>query len=77
MATLSDLTPREIQVLQLVLAGQTNREIAAEIFVSEKTVEFHLKNIYMKVGVRKRSLAMVWAIQQGVNDSTVVNNAAR
>jgi DNA-binding CsgD family transcriptional regulator len=67
MATLSDLTPRELEILQLVLAGQTNREIAAEIFISEKTVEFHLKNIYTKVGVRKRSLATVWAIQQGIN----------
>jgi two-component system, NarL family, response regulator len=70
MATLSDLTPREIQILQLVLAGQTNREIAAGIFVSEKTVEFHLNNIYTKVGVRKRSLATIWAIQQGVNIET-------
>jgi DNA-binding CsgD family transcriptional regulator len=70
MATLSGLTPREVQVLQLVLAGRTNREIAAEIFVSEKTVEFHLGNIYTKVGVRKRSLAIIWAIQHGVNMET-------
>jgi DNA-binding NarL/FixJ family response regulator len=66
MATLSDLTPRELQVLRLVLAGWTNKAIAAEIFVCEKTVEFHLQNIYTKVGVRTRSLASVWAIQQGV-----------
>lgn len=70
MATLSDLSPRELEILQLVLAGRTNKEIAAEIFVSEKTVEFHLKNIYTKVGVRKRSLATVWAIQHGVNVET-------
>jgi DNA-binding CsgD family transcriptional regulator len=67
MATLSDLTPREMQILEFILAGRTNKEIAAEMFISEKTVEFHLKNIYTKVGVRKRSLATVWAIQQGVN----------
>ena len=67
MATLSDLTPREMQILQLILEGRTNREIAAEIFVSEKTIEFHLKNIYTKVGVRKRILVTVWAVQQGVN----------
>jgi DNA-binding NarL/FixJ family response regulator len=67
MATLSDLTPRETQMLLFVLAGLTNREIAAELVVSEKTVEFHLRNIYTKVGVRKRSLATIWAIQQGVN----------
>ena len=70
MATLSDLTPRELQILHLVLAGQTNKEIASEVYISEKTVEFHLNNIYTKVGVRKRSLATVWAIQQGVNVNT-------
>ena len=67
MATLSDLTSRELEILQWVLAGRTNREIAAQIYVSEKTVEFHLQNIYTKAGVRKRSLATIWAIQQGVN----------
>ena len=75
MATLSDLTPREMQILQLVLAGQTNKEIAAELFVSEKTVEFHLKNIYTKVGVRKRSLASIWAIRQGMEVATKLMNS--
>jgi DNA-binding NarL/FixJ family response regulator len=70
MATLSDLTPRELQVLQLVLAGRTNKAIAAEIYVCEKTVEFHLKNIYIKAGVRTRNLASVWAIRQGVDVET-------
>jgi DNA-binding CsgD family transcriptional regulator len=75
MATLSDLTPREIEILQLVLAGRTNKEIAAEIFVSEKTVEFHLNNIYTKVGVRKRNLASVWAIRQGMGVATKQMNS--
>ncbi len=66
MATLSDLTPREMEILQLVLAGFTNKAIAAEIFISEKTVEFHLDNLYTKIGVRTRILAGVWAIQQGI-----------
>jgi DNA-binding NarL/FixJ family response regulator len=56
MADLSDLTPRDLEVLQLVLAGRTNRAIAAEIHICEKTVEFHLNNVYSKVGVRTRSL---------------------
>jgi DNA-binding CsgD family transcriptional regulator len=67
MATLSDLTPRELQILHLILAGQTNKEIAAEIYVSEKTVEFHLKNIYTKVGLRTRNLVSVWAVRQGAD----------
>lgn len=70
MATLSDLTPREIEILQLVLAGRTNKAIAAEIFISQKTVEFHLNKIYTKIGVRTRMLMGVWAIQQGIEAET-------
>ena len=66
MTTISDLTPRELEILQLVLAGYTNKGIAAEIFISEKTVEFHLDHIYTKIGVRTRLMAGVWAFQQGM-----------
>jgi DNA-binding NarL/FixJ family response regulator len=68
--TLSDLTPRELQVLRLVLAGYTNKAIAAEIYISEKTVEFHLDNIYTKIGLRTRMLAVIWAMQQGIQMET-------
>jgi DNA-binding NarL/FixJ family response regulator len=67
MKTLSDLTPRELEILQLLLAGYTNKAIAAEIFISEKTVEFHLDNIYTKIGVRTRLMAGIWALQQGID----------
>ena len=50
MATLTDLTPRETEVLQLIITGQTNKAIATKICVSEKTVEFHLDHIYTKKG---------------------------
>ena len=66
MATLSDLTPREIEILQLVLLGRTNKAIAAQICVSEKTVEFHLAHIYKKVGAYTRLLVGIWALQQGI-----------
>lgn len=66
MATLSDLTPREKEILRLLLAGQTNRAMAAAMLISEKTVEFHLAHIYSKIGVRTRMLAGLWAMQQGV-----------
>jgi DNA-binding NarL/FixJ family response regulator len=66
MTTLSDLTAREREILQLVLAGYTNKAIAAEVFISEKTVEFHLDNIYTKIGARTRLMAGVWALQQGI-----------
>ena len=66
MANLSDLTPREMEVLQLVMTGKTNKSIAKEIYVSEKTVEFHLENIYRKLGVQTRLTAGVWALSLGV-----------
>lgn len=65
MATISDLTPRELEILQLVIAGYTNKAIAVQIFISEKTVEFHLAHIYTKIGVRTRLMAGMWAVQQG------------
>ena len=56
------LTPRETQVLQLLAAeGMTNRQIAARLVISEKTVWKHLSNIYGKLGVSSRSEAIVWA----------------
>ena len=70
MATLSDLTPRETEVLELILTGQTNKAIATIICVSEKTVEFHLDHIYTKIGMRTRLLAGIWAIEQGLGLET-------
>jgi DNA-binding NarL/FixJ family response regulator len=70
LAGLANLTPRELEVLQLVLAGKTNKAIAREISISSKTVEFHLENIYTKIGARTRLLAGLWAIQQGIAAQT-------
>ena len=68
--SLSNLTTRELQILQLVVRGYTNKEIAANLFVSGKTVEFHLENIYRKLGVHTRLMAGVWATQQGLTQET-------
>jgi DNA-binding CsgD family transcriptional regulator len=68
--TLADLTVREMEILRLVLAGYTNKAIASEIVISEKTVEFHLDKIYTKIGVRTRLMAGLWAIQQGIEVET-------
>jgi DNA-binding NarL/FixJ family response regulator len=70
MASISDLTPRELEILQLVIAGKTNKTIASEIYISEKTVEFHLGNIYTKIGVRTRLMAGVWATRQDLQTET-------
>ncbi|MGQ0615878.1 MAG: LuxR C-terminal-related transcriptional regulator [Acidimicrobiia bacterium] len=55
------LTQREVQVLRLVASGRTNREIAAELYLSEKTVARHLSNIFTKIGVASRSAATAYA----------------
>ncbi len=57
------LTPRELEVLRLVAAGRTNPQIAAELFLSEKTVARHLSNIFGKTNVTSRTAAAAYAFQ--------------
>ena len=59
--TAHGLSPREREVLGLVASGATNREIAGELFLSEKTVARHLSNIFTKLGVSSRSAATAYA----------------
>ena len=70
MLDTSVLTAREFEILQLVIAGKTNKAIANEIYISRKTVEFHLGIIYRKVGVRTRLMVVVWALQHGIGTTT-------
>jgi DNA-binding NarL/FixJ family response regulator len=57
----TDVTPREREVLRLVAGGRTNRQIAAELSISAKTVERHLSNIFTKLGVSNRAAATAYA----------------
>jgi DNA-binding CsgD family transcriptional regulator len=65
-ATPGGLSLREVQVLRLVAAGKTNRAIADELFVSEKTVHRHLSNIFTKLDVASRSAATAYAFQHNL-----------
>lgn len=60
------LTGREREVLVLVARGQSNRAIAAELFVSEATVKTHLVHVYEKLGVTDRAAAVATAYQRGI-----------
>ncbi len=60
------LSPREVEVLRLVAAGNTNREAAANLFISEATVKTHLLNIYGKLGVPDRASAVAEAFKRGL-----------
>jgi DNA-binding CsgD family transcriptional regulator len=60
------LTPREVQVLRLVAAGKTNAAVAAELFLSERTVERHLSNIFTKLDLSTRTAATAWAYEHGL-----------
>jgi DNA-binding CsgD family transcriptional regulator len=60
------LTAREIEVMRLAAKGHSNREIALQLFVSEKTVARHLSNIYTKLGISSRAAATAYAYDHGL-----------
>ena len=60
------LSQRELEVLELVAAGSTNREAAARLFISEATIKSHLLNIYGKLGVSDRAAAVAEAYNRGL-----------
>lgn len=60
------LTTRELEVLQLVAAGRTNREIAAQLLLSERTVHRHVSNIFSKLDVSTRNAATAFAYERGL-----------
>jgi DNA-binding NarL/FixJ family response regulator len=62
----AELTTRELEVLRLLGAGKTNKEIAAELQISERTARTHVSNILGKLDLTSRTRAALWAVGQGL-----------
>ena len=71
------LSNRESEVAELVSKGLSNKEVASQLFVTEKTVKFHLTNIYKKMGVKSRAQLIVWCLPhlEFVSGGAVEQNA--
>jgi DNA-binding NarL/FixJ family response regulator len=65
VASSAGLTDREITIVKALARGLSNHAIAAELWVTEQTVKFHLTNVYRKLGVRNRTEAVRWAFANG------------
>ncbi len=61
-----DLTPREAEVLARITRGRSNREIAEDLKIAEKTVRIHVSSLLDKMGARDRTQATIYALQRGL-----------
>jgi DNA-binding NarL/FixJ family response regulator len=64
-SSIYDLTETETKIVKLVLTGLSNKDIAKDIYLSEKTVKFHLYKIFKKLSVKNRSSLILYGIKQG------------
>jgi len=62
LITQKGLSSREAEIAELITRGMSNKEIGNHLFVTTKTVEFHLKNIYKKMHLRSRAQLIVWCM---------------
>ena len=69
------LSERESAVLEAVAQGLSNREIGEQLWISEQTVKFHLRNIYRKLGLSSRTEAAHYAHRSGLADALTVESA--
>jgi DNA-binding NarL/FixJ family response regulator len=63
---LESLTPRELEVFRHIASGRSNAEIAKLLYVTDETVKTHTSRVFMKLGVRDRTQAVILAYEQGI-----------
>jgi HD-GYP domain-containing protein (c-di-GMP phosphodiesterase class II) len=68
---IAGLSPREVEVLGLLVRGLSNKQIAAQLFVSARTVGTHIEHIYLKIGVSSRGPAAMYAMRHGLVDPSI------
>jgi DNA-binding CsgD family transcriptional regulator len=73
-ATVGDLSAREVEVLQQLMEGLSNREIGERLYIAERTVARHLAGIFSKLGVNNRAAAVALATERGTQAAEVVEN---
>jgi two-component system NarL family response regulator len=61
-----ELTEREMEILQLIVKGRSNKEISSALFIVEDTVKYHLKTLFSKLGVQDRTEAAISAVRHGI-----------
>lgn len=75
---LPELTPQEVHIATLVAEGKTNKEIATGLYLSAKTIEYHLANTYRKLDIHSRAeLARIVTLDAGGSDSPQVSVESR
>jgi DNA-binding NarL/FixJ family response regulator len=69
---LGALTEREREILRMVAAGKANKQIAAELVISERTARTHVSNILRKLDLASRTQAALWAVREGIADADTI-----